>query len=174
VGDLFVHGLGGARYDEVTDGLITAFYGIPPPPFVVASMTLQLPIPVPSVSDRQIEEGQRRIERLRHNPDDLLQELEGGDGAAPAEAQALAAQKHSLQRDLQAPGANRKTLGLQIRGINERLAQLLAPVAARLGEELSRMRAGREAAEILGDRTYPFCFWSPREIRDRARAPASE
>jgi len=27
----------------------------------------------------------------------------------------------------------------------------------------------QQASEILTDRTYPFCFWSPEEIADKAR-----
>ena len=29
--DLFLHGVGGARYDEVTDGIMRRMYGIEPP-----------------------------------------------------------------------------------------------------------------------------------------------
>jgi hypothetical protein len=41
--DQFVHGIGGALYDQVTDTLITSWYGCPPPAFSVATATLYLP-----------------------------------------------------------------------------------------------------------------------------------
>jgi hypothetical protein len=41
--DLFVHGIGGGRYDQVTDLLIGKFFGIAPPPFSVATGTLYHP-----------------------------------------------------------------------------------------------------------------------------------
>jgi hypothetical protein len=170
VGDLFLHGLGGARYDEVTDGLLTAFYGVPAPPFVVASMTLALPLSVPTASDEEIEQAERRLARLRHNPDEFLDAIEEADEARREQALALAAHKRRLQHDLEAPGSHRKTLGLEIRAVNERLAELLAPVAAGLGEELGRLRTRREAAAVLGDRTYPFCLFDPKEIREMASA----
>lgn len=43
LGDLFLHGIGGAKYDEVTDVLIERFFGLKAPGFMVASATLLLP-----------------------------------------------------------------------------------------------------------------------------------
>ena len=44
LGDLFIHGIGGAKYDQLTDRIIEKFFGIEPPGFLVASGTLRLPI----------------------------------------------------------------------------------------------------------------------------------
>ena len=43
VADQFVHGIGGGRYDQVTDDLIRRHLGIEPPPFAVATATLVWP-----------------------------------------------------------------------------------------------------------------------------------
>lgn len=43
VADLFVHGIGGGRYDQITDRLIRAHFGIEPPTFAVTTATLYLP-----------------------------------------------------------------------------------------------------------------------------------
>ena len=40
-----MHGLGGGKYDEVTDDLIRSFVGIEPPRYLVATATLLLPFP---------------------------------------------------------------------------------------------------------------------------------
>ena len=42
--DLFLHGIGGAKYDQVTDRLIETFFGMTPPGIMVLSATLHLPI----------------------------------------------------------------------------------------------------------------------------------
>src|SRR5262249_2863990 len=42
--DLFVHGIGGGKYDEITDELVRRFYGGEPPDFLVLSATLWLPV----------------------------------------------------------------------------------------------------------------------------------
>jgi hypothetical protein len=41
--DQFVHGIGGGRYDQVTDRLIASFFGIQPPYFSVTTATLYFP-----------------------------------------------------------------------------------------------------------------------------------
>src|SRR5262249_12323336 len=43
VADLFIHGIGGAKYDEVTDDIIRRYFGIEPPEYLVISGTLHLP-----------------------------------------------------------------------------------------------------------------------------------
>src|SRR5262249_56991840 len=44
--DLFIHGIGGAKYDELTDEIIRRFYGFAPPAYMVLSATLRLPFPI--------------------------------------------------------------------------------------------------------------------------------
>jgi hypothetical protein len=41
--DQWIHGIGGARYDQVTDRIIRKFFGIDPPAFGVATATLYFP-----------------------------------------------------------------------------------------------------------------------------------
>ena len=48
--DLFIHGIGGGKYDELTDEIMRRFFGFEPPHFVVLSATRLLPLPSPPVS----------------------------------------------------------------------------------------------------------------------------
>ena len=41
--DLFVHGLGGSKYDHVTDEVLRQFWGITPPRYLTATATIRLP-----------------------------------------------------------------------------------------------------------------------------------
>ena len=43
VADQFVHGIGGARYDQVTDALIARHFNVEPPQFAVTTATLYFP-----------------------------------------------------------------------------------------------------------------------------------
>ena len=43
--DLFIHGIGGAKYDELTDELMRRFFKIEPPEFLTLTGTLLLPFP---------------------------------------------------------------------------------------------------------------------------------
>jgi hypothetical protein len=46
VADQFVHGIGGGRYDQVTDLLIARHFGLTPPKFSVTTATLRFPLAV--------------------------------------------------------------------------------------------------------------------------------
>jgi hypothetical protein len=46
VADQFIHGIGGGRYDQVTDQVIQNFFGIEPPKFAVTTATLYFPTAV--------------------------------------------------------------------------------------------------------------------------------
>jgi hypothetical protein len=165
--DLFIHGVGGARYDEVTDDVIRGFFAIEPPPFVVASMTLYLPLGAHVVSDEEIEAATDRVNRLAHNPDQLLDEVAFDSPAEADEARELARAKSELVAAIAAPDADKKALGLRIREVNEALATMLAPVRERFEADLESLRSQREAGDVLTARTYPFCFFSPAEVADK-------
>jgi hypothetical protein len=89
--DQFVHGIGGARYDQVTDLLISRHFGLTPPRFAVTTATLLFPLAV----------GRSRIclnclthegHRLRHG---LL-----GDRKREILAEIAAFPRRSIQRSL--------------------------------------------------------------------------
>ncbi|GAH49215.1 unnamed protein product, partial [marine sediment metagenome] len=65
ISDLFIHGLGGAKYDLVTDEIIREFFKVEPPHFLVASCTLHLNFKSsPSASDFKISALKKKIRDL--------------------------------------------------------------------------------------------------------------
>ena len=167
--DLFIHGVGGGRYDRVTDGVCRRYYRIEPPGFVVASITMYLPLGAHIVTDDEVADARARLNRLEHNPDALLGDVEFDSADEQASAVALAAEKTRLVAAIAAPDADKKALGLGIREVNAELAALLAPLREGLEAEVAALEAQLAASDILTDRTYPFCFWSPLEVADKAR-----
>jgi hypothetical protein len=169
--DLFIHGTGGGRYDRVTDAVVRAYLGVEPPRYVVASMTLLLPLGGHVATTEELSELAQALHRLEHNPDAMLDEVEFDDDDECRAAHALAAEKAALVEAIGRPGADRKQLGMRIREVNASLAALLEPVAAGLRERLERARSAHDAAEVLMDRTYAYCLWDPREVMDKVRWP---
>lgn len=167
--DLFIHGVGGGRYDSVTDGVCRRYFDIEPPAFVVASITMYLPLGAHAVSDEEVAAAKDRLNRLEHNPDALLGEVEFDSAAERDAAVALAAEKTGLVAAIALPDADRKSIGLRIKETNAQLAELLAPLKRGMQDDLAALESQRAAAEILTDRTYPFCLWSPQEVSDKAR-----
>ena len=79
LGDLFIHGIGGAKYDRVTDLLIQRFFGLRPPGFTVVSATLLLPIQRDRVTDDDLRAIRRQLRDLTYHPERYL---DGADHAA--------------------------------------------------------------------------------------------
>lgn len=164
VADLFIHGVGGGRYDQVTDDVALRYFGVEPPAFVVASLTALLPLGVPVVSDAEIEEAAMALNRLEHNPDQMLADAQFGSTREAELAASLAAEKRRLVGEIARPEADKKTVGARIRAVNADLAALLAPVKERLIGRVAELERARDARDVLNDRTYPLCLWDPVEI----------
>jgi len=145
----------GGRYDQVTDAVIASYLGIEPPHFAVASLTLLLPLGGHEVTDNEIASAEQRLNRLRHNPDQLLGEIEFDTAEDRHHALALADEKRRLVEAIAHEGADKKTIGRRIREINEELAMLMSPLAEQAAADVERLRAQRETAEVLRDRSYP-------------------
>lgn len=167
--DLFIHGVGGGRYDSVTDGVVRRYFGIEAPAFAVASLTLYLPLGAHVVSDEEVAQATERLNRFEHNPDALLGEIEFEGPEERERAAALVADKAALVAAIALSGADKKAIASQIRDVNAQLSVLLQPVRDQLAADLERLTAQREVSYVLTDRGYPFCFWDPLEVADKVR-----
>ena len=72
--DLFVHGIGGGIYDELTDRIIERFIGLPAPGFLVLSATMLLPLPRHPDADEQCRLRSRELRDLIYKPERFLQD----------------------------------------------------------------------------------------------------
>jgi len=162
--DLFVHGIGGARYDRVTDAVASSYWGEHIQPYAAVTLTMHAPLGMPVVSAEAIAEATRAVTRITRKPDEFLGEAGFESVEASADAFRLAAEKRALVDAISAPGANRRSLGARIRAVNDELAIVLAPYAATLAERRDALRAELATAEVLTDRTYPYFLWDPEKI----------
>ena len=78
VADLFVHGIGGGNYDELTDDIVRHWLGMEPPAYLTSTASLHLPFPLdeevaqvnPSASGPSI---QRELQLMRSVPERFLE-----------------------------------------------------------------------------------------------------
>ena len=172
VADVFVHGVGGARYDRVTDALSRLYWGVLPAPYAVASMSL----PLPAVADALPpvpEPGQlrHRLRELRFNPQRYVGLLPPGSERAER-ARALAAEKQRLIEAFGQPGAPRRALTARIQQVNAALFELLQDEARKMEACL------RQAEELAAERQaglfrdYPFFLYEREPVWRAAEAAA--
>ena len=87
LGDLFLHGIGGAKYDQVTDVIVERFFGLQPPGYMVLSATLHLPVDRPAASVPDEATVHRQLRELDFHPERFV------SSESSAEVAALVAEK---------------------------------------------------------------------------------
>jgi hypothetical protein len=70
--DLFVHGIGGAIYDELTDRIFRTFWNVHLPRFAIVTATLRLPWGHPPVTEQEPRRIEDDLRALHWNPDRFL------------------------------------------------------------------------------------------------------
>lgn len=158
LGELFVHGIGGAKYDQVTDLLIERFFGLRPPGFAVLSATLHLPIERQRVGVEQSREIQQQLRRLLYHPEKFIDAADGDRAEGLEDRAELIAAK---ARWVQTPQTcqNARTRCRAIRRIN----RALQPWVDARREQLLRQQASTaralRAERVLASREYGFCLY---------------
>lgn len=161
LGDLFIHGIGGGKYDETTDDIIRRFYGIPAPAFLVLSGTLRLPV---TGFPADVDDGRRlahELHDLRCNPQRHLSGVEILD----TRAQELAAAKHEWIERTPADTRARRERFHVLKDLTRQLEPYIAYQEERTRAELGRAEREIEANAVLTRRDYAFCLYPEALLR---------
>lgn len=165
LGDLFLHGIGGAKYDQLTDALIARFFGLEPPDFLVLSATLQLPIARQRTTAEEARTIEQRLRALTYHPECYANGAsEDGSGGCQDLAELVAAKARWIRTE-QTP-ENARTRWREIRRINEALQPCVAIGRQRLLEERGRVAAALKAEGVLSSREYGFCLFPEKTLRN--------
>jgi hypothetical protein len=163
VADLFIHGIGGGKYDEVTDEIARRFYGFEPPEYLVLSATVLLPFGVPDVRREDLLRVAHLTRDLHYNPQRHLVRIAEGDQKRKAEK--WATEKRALIAREVADKVGRQSRLRALRAVNERLRSLVESEEPELQRRLEDLRAQLHAHEILGRRDYAFCLFPEDKLR---------
>ncbi len=158
LGDLFLHGIGGAKYDQVTDLLMERFFGLTPPGVLVLSATLHLPIQRPRASPDAARAIQRELRELTYHPERFLNGSEG----APADL--TAAKRHWVDIPQTVENARRRCHA--IREANTGLQPWLEARRTRLLERQTEAQRSLRAEKVLAWREYAFCLYPEATLRE--------
>jgi hypothetical protein len=183
LGDLFLHGIGGAKYDQVTDRIIAEFFGLAPPRFMVVSATLLLPVARRRVSADQLRAVRRHLRELTFHPERYLDAAgRCGDPNAEAQPGALAIRNGAPPRpnpDAAALTAeklrwittpptreNARARCRAIRRLNEALQPWVAAERRRAERLEAETAEALRADTVLAWRAYAFCLYPEGALRN--------
>ena len=160
IADGFIHGIGGGKYDEMTDELMRRFYGVTPPPFLVLSATLLLPSPGFSATIQERRQLIREARDLRWNPQRHLDGI-----SADPQAKALASEKTAIIAELSAGDPVGWKRDRQLRSLTDELGPFVHPILGHVRDELRKIDAELAANTVLRRRDYPFCLYPEGLLR---------
>lgn len=160
LGDLFIHGIGGAIYDELTETLIQRWVGTTPPSLAVATGTLHLFSERISATEADLRGIDRRLRDLIFSPEDQLP----AEAAADADVQALVAEKANWVATSPPPGEG-KPRRQAIRRINQRLQPAVESVRRELLRDRERIERELSRRSVLHSREWSFCLFSADVVR---------
>jgi hypothetical protein len=152
--DLFVHGIGGGLYDQLTDELMRGFYGVEPPSYMVLSATLLLPLlghPVNAADERRLD---HRLRDLHWNPQRHL------DHQAT-----LVREKNEWMKRQPIDRASRRQRFDRLRQFTEELRPQVSEAIDQTRVEYEECVQKVRANEILQRRDYGFCLYPESRLR---------
>jgi hypothetical protein len=157
VADSFIHGIGGAKYDELTDELMRRFFQVEPPRFIVLSATLLLPLKRFDATQEQERGLQHKLRDLHWNPQRHLPPDSPASNLVQARAELL------RRRPALPPGGQQRHRAL--RQLTEKLRPFVAGERRQMQDALSVLEEQLQANAVIGRRDFPFCLFPEDTLR---------
>jgi hypothetical protein len=166
VADVFVHGIGGAAYDRITDDLVRRLTGCDPPRHAVVSGTLRLPIErlfpgfESDAPEARLAAVQATLRDLEFHPEWHLEPL----AEQPEAVQELATEKWRWINTHPTTALARRRCR-EIRAANARLAVYTRPIRDDLLARVGPLAAAIRGRKTLMSREFPWCFFPEKTLK---------
>ena len=160
--DVFIHGIGGAKYDTITDEIIKEFFGINTPGFITISATLFLPLDTYDVDEGTPYELQRIMHDMRYNPERYASK----ETRSNPEFMNRAKEKQGLLKMMAVGNADEKGRYFrQIKELNKLMLTQINPELKRIQGEINIVREKLAYNEVVRFREFPLCLYPMKILR---------
>jgi hypothetical protein len=155
--DLFVHGIGGGKYDALTDEILRRFYGMEPPEFLVLSATLLLPFSTYPSRPEDCRQLAHELRDVHWNPQRHVN--------TDSPATKLALQKRAWIDRQPDQRSERRERFRVLREHTEHLRHYTEDREGELQKEVMTCHQQVQANAVLQRRDYPFCLYPEPLLR---------
>lgn len=164
--DLFIHGIGGSKYDELTDLLIERFFGLTPPTYATLSATLRLPVARPEIDIGSLGQLDHQIRQLAYHPEVYVRSLakQNATNHTSGNPRPLIERKQQWLATAMTP-ENAAVRHRELGEINKSLWPWVADEASRLSGQREQLGQALRTASILASREYDFCLYPAEFLR---------
>ena len=168
ISDLFIHGLGGAKYELVTDEIIREFFKVEPPHFLVISATLFLDFkPSHSSAGLKIPSLKKKLRDLEFNPERYVDELSLSKIEA-IRIKELARRKTRLIKKINgtlSPFEKRK-ISEEIKDINNFIVEKIKPLKYELNKKMEEEEEKIKQFKVTHFREFPYFLFSANTLQN--------
>ncbi|MCG3125224.1 MAG: hypothetical protein CHACPFDD_00040 [Phycisphaerae bacterium] len=165
--DLFVHGIGGARYDEMTESFVEAYFGTQAAPMACVTATLELFPEAARDGVVELRRARARSRDLRFNPQRHLREI-------PAELrrsrEELVARGEQLRAERPRDRAARREVYQSLRRVNEQILRGDAWRPAEYDRIAAQAEEALLEARVQHEREYFFALHAREALSALVRA----
>lgn len=151
ISDLFLHGIGGAKYDQLTDVIAQRFFSIQLPRYLTLSATMKLPTDIPVVRRNDVVRIDQFIRKVKYHPESLITNPCGDAVDLIEKKRDWTVGSHLGQRSSEKHQAIRK--------INQQLQNYLDTDIATLTAKRNELYKRIPAGEVLDSREYSYCLF---------------
>jgi len=156
--DLFIHGIGGAKYDRITDRLIERYFGMAPPPIACVSATLRLDLPRHDASPEMRRRLRHERRDLGYNPQRHLDLDESLQALANARADAVR-RSDLLRATARRDAEQRRRVFHDIRRVGAAMLEARPEAARALRQRLRQVEAQLQDNAVADRRDYFFALF---------------
>ena len=161
--DVFVHGIGGAKYDTITDEIIKEFFGVEPPASVTISSTLFLPFNTFDTSNECLTRLKQVVNDMRYNPERHAPKEAWED----AEFINIIKKKQKLLKMINVGNKDEKRLYFnQIKELNRLLLTKINTEFQNKQREINKNRHALAYNEAVRFREYPVFIYPTKVLRE--------
>ena len=160
--DLFLHGIGGGMYDQMTDLLIHDWYGMIAPEYAVATATVHLPMAVTREASRTPHQIREQIWCNRYRAEKLESPVADEDRQI---WHALAARKRELLHAIP-PRGSKEHWQRQMESVNHGFQALMVEAEQDLWKQLPLAEQAMRQVAILESREYAWPLFPSSLLTD--------
>jgi len=158
LGDFFIHGIGGAKYDELTDQIIARFFCLVPPGYMVVSGTLHLPIAGQLPDSNHVQDLRQRIRELEFHPERFLADISAPQSPDGQPIFTAIREKRRWVSTQQTP-ANARQRCHAIRWANQELQAAVSGLRELWTKQADEAARRQRSKAILASRGYAFALF---------------
>jgi len=160
--DLFIHGIGGAKYDLITDEIIREFFRVEPPTYATISATLHLPYKPFDTSKEDVNGLKHVIKDMGYNPeryasDEIMEDTE---------MRSMVSEKKELIAKASHDTKDKHLTFGRIKQINSLVKYKISPLIEEKKKEMEDLDKKLRYNSIVTNRDYPFCIYPELMLRE--------